>query len=442
MAVTAPDTSKLSRTPAGRLSQVETGLVRVAGWVHSVRDLGRVGFLTLRDPTGLCQVVFEDESTKQLKGLFAETVIDVVGEALAEEKAPGGFEIRNPVLRVLSQSVEELPIVINKKRLDVRLDTLLNYSALALRHPSRGAVFRLTAECMKAFRHCLDDLGFTEITTPKIVESATEGGAELFSVDYFDRKAFLAQSPQLYKQAMVGVFERVYEIAPVFRAEPHATARHLSEYVSMDVELGFIEDHHDVMEVLSCVVRSIITHLRETGCGDDICKDPLPAVPDKIPWIQFRDAQEILEVKYEEPCRGEDDLSPKHERLLCEWGKEEHDSEFLYVTGFPMSKRPFYTHPAPGDPDSTNGFDLLFRGLELVTGGQRLHRHEDYLESLQRRGIDDVSSLEGYLQIFNFGMPPHGGFAIGLERLVMQLTGAKNIRETTLFPRDMSRLSP
>lgn len=264
----------------------------------------------------------------------------------------------------------------------------------------------------------------------------------MFALDYFGRPAFLAQSPQFFKQTLVGVFERVYEVGPVFRAEPHDTARHLAEYTSLDAELGFITDHHDVMRVLTDTLAVMITVIAEQAAAAVLRLGlTLPAVPAPIPEIDFGAAQELIAANTGTDPRGEPDLAPADERWLSAWAAREHGSEFLFVTGYPTIKRPFYTHPDPAHPERTRSFDLLFRGLELVTGGQRLHRHEDYLTALARRG-ENPDDYAGYLDVFAHGMPPHGGFALGLERWVARLVGAENIRSTTLFPRDRNRLAP
>ena len=288
----------------------------------------------------------------------------------------------------------------------------------------RRDIARLAAAATRGFRKTLDGMGFTEVFTPKVVASATESGANVFPIDWFGRRAYLAQSPQFYKQTMVGVFERVYEVGPVFRAEPHDTVRHLAEYVSLDVEMGFINDHHDVMAVLRDVLAGMVAEID----GFEV-----PTVPAEIPAVDFRDAQRMM------AAGDEPDLAPADERWLGEWALREHGSDFVFVTGYPMAKRPFYTHPNPTNPEASNGFDLLFRGIELVTGGQRLHRIEDYEAALAGQ---DLALFEGYLQAFRYGMPPHGGFAIGLERFVARIVGAANVREVTLFPRDLHRLTP
>ena len=417
--------------------------VKLAGWLHTLRALGKVNFLALRDASGIVQIVLSKADLDQLSGALPESVLEVEGTVVAEPHAPGGFELHQAAIAVLNRVSEPPPFPINKPDLDVHLDTFLNSATVGLRHPKKQAVFQLAAGVMAGFRSYLNQHGFVEVATPKIVESATESGANVFRIDYFERPAYLAQSPQFYKQMMVGVFERVYEVGPVFRAEPHATVRHTNEYVSLDVEFGFIRDHFDVMALLTRLLRAMLAHLQEHHPNPlEKLAVQMPLAPDTFPRIDFPDALQLIYERYGEDCRQEPDLSPQHERWLGEWAKAEHQSDFLFVTGYPMVKRPFYTHPNPDDPRYANGFDLIFRGTELVTGGQRLHKYEDYVEALRSRGITDLAPFEGYLQAFRYGMPPHGGFAIGSERFLMQLIGASNLRETTLFPRDLNRLSP
>jgi nondiscriminating aspartyl-tRNA synthetase len=385
--------------------------VTLAGWLHAKRELGAVSFLLIRDRAGLAQAVVDGALDLQ-----PETVVEVDALAVTAGQAPGGVELQEPVFRVLAEPAEPPPIELRRPVLKETLPTILDHAPVALRHPRERAKFQIAAASLMGFRAALDRLGFVEISTPKIVASATETGANLFSLDYYGRPAFLAQSPQLYKQTMVGVFERVYEVGPVFRAEPHETGRHLAEYTSLDAEVGFIRDHFDVMAFVREAVAGMAEAVRQRT---DVA---VPEVPAEIPWVHFADTG-VEDV----------DLAPADERRLC----EEH-GEWLFVTGFPAAKRPFYTHPDPGRPEFTNSFDLLFRGMEIVTGGQRLHRHEDYVAALG----GDTGPYEGYLQAFKYGMPPHGGFALGLERWTARLVGAHNIRETTLFPRDRSRLTP
>jgi nondiscriminating aspartyl-tRNA synthetase len=417
--------------------------VRIAGWMHRFRQLGSVSFLILRDAKGLAQVVVEDrETAATLASVHPETVLSVEGLAVAPVQAPTGCEIKNPVIEIISAASAPPPFEMYRPDLNVQLPTLLDHAAVALRHPRQRALFRIAAASMAGFRSSLSELGFVEIQTPKIVGSATEGGANVFTIDYFGEPAYLAQSPQFYKQTMVGVFERVFEVGPVFRAEPSDTPRHLSEYVSLDAELGFIEDHHTVMAVVETAIRGMLAAIvRDAPEVAENVSIRIPVVPDSIPVIHFAEAQELIYRETDEDCRHEPDLAPAHERHLCEWAYREFRSEFLFVTGYPMVKRPFYTQPDPARPAYSNSFDLLFRGLELVTGGQRLHRYADYLAALEARGLNP-SGFETYLEAFKHGMPPHGGFAIGLERWVARLTGVENVRETTLFPRDLHRLAP
>ncbi len=417
--------------------------VSLRGWLHHLRRLSNVTFLLLRDGQGIAQIVLEDSAQiALLEGLHHETVLRVDGRVVAAPQAPGGVEVQRPAVTVVAPSAEAPPIDLFRPELSAQLPTVLDLAPLTLRHPRRRALFRLASASMEGFRSTLRGLDFVEIQTPKIVASATESGANVFSIDYFGTPAYLAQSPQLYKQIMVGVFERVFEVGPVFRAEPHDTPRHLNEYVSLDLEMGFIEDHTPVMAVLRQVLAGMVRAMQEQTAGSvRLLGLTLPEVPDQIPTIAFDAAQELIWRQTGREVRGEPDLAPADERFLGDWALREHGSEFLFVAGYPMVKRPFYTHPNPARPEYSNSFDLLFRGLELVTGGQRLHRYEDYLAALGARGLSP-EPLAGYLQAFKYGMPPHGGFAIGLERWIARLVEAANVRETTLFPRDLQRLAP
>src|SRR5579875_209019 len=419
--------------------------VRIEGWLHSLRQLGGLTFLIVRDGWGTAQAVVEtaeEVSAITEAGLSVESVIALEGRVVSEAQAPGGVELHQPQLAVITPVYEPTPVSINKRKLNAQLNTLLDHAAVTNRHPARRAVFRLAATLMQGFRAALSAQGFTEIQTPKIVAAATESGANVFQLDYFGRPAYLAQSPQFYKQMMVGVFERVFEVGPVFRAEPHDTTRHVNDYVSLDAEMGFIEDHFTVMAVLRETIAAMLATVREQ-CQAEVALlgVQVPTVPARIPHIHFADAQELIFKLHGVDVRGEPDLSPQDERWLGEWASQEFGSDFLFVVGYPMRKRPFYTYPDPQRPEFSNSFDLLFRGTELVTGGQRLHRYEDYLAALQRAHLP-VEPFEYYLEAFKYGMPPEGGFAIGLERMVMQLTGLPNIKLATLFPRDVHRLGP
>ena len=425
----------MQRILSTRITRHVGETVTVAGWIHRRRLLKSVAFLIVRDAAGFTQVVVTEPGLRRRIGaLSEETVVEVTGTAVGNAAAPAGVELTDPVVRVLSDVAVPLPLELHRPVPAASLPTQLDHAALALRHPRRAAALRMAAAATAGFRACLDEQGFVEVHTPKIVGSATESGATVFALDYFGRPAYLAQSPQFYKQAMVGVFERVYEVGPVFRAEPHDTSRHLAQYTSLDVELGFIADHRDVMAVLTRVLARMTREVQDrVGAASGV---RVPRVPAEIPAVHFTEALRIAGAPADEP-----DLAPAHERALGEWAVCEHGSDFLFVTGYPMAKRPFYTHPDPADPAYSNGFDLLFRGVELVTGGQRLHRYTDYLAALTARG-EPAGPYAGYLDAFRYGMPPHGGFAIGLERFVARLTGAANIREVTAFPRDLHRLAP
>ena len=419
--------------------------VRLAGWLHRFRRLSSVSFLILRDARGLAQVVVEDaELAERLARLHHETALTLTATVTANPAAPRGVELHDPRVEVISAAIAPLPFDLFRPTIQAPLPTLLDHAPLALRHPRQRALFTLSALSMRAFRTTLDALGFTEIQTPKIVGSATEGGANVFTLDYFGRPAYLSQSPQLYKQVMVGVFERVYEVGPAFRAEPHDTPRHLNEFVSLDVEMGFIRDHRDVMAVLARVLRAMVETIRTEGEEAVRLLGPelrLPLIPEDVPTVTFREALALVGDATDRDLSAEHDLAPAHERWLGEWALREHGSDVLFVTGYPAATKPFYTHPDPGAPAYTNSFDLLFRGVELVSGGQRLHRHEDYRYALDARGMS-IEAFEGFLEAFRHGMPPHGGFAIGLERWIARLADVPNVRETTLFPRDLHRLSP
>ena len=362
----------------------------------------------------------------------------MTGVATPNQAAPGGVEVTQPGIELLTDPAQTPPVELWRPSLDAGLPALLDHAAVTWRHPGRRARWELAAASLRGFRSALDDLGFTEIQTPKLVPSATETGASVFRVDYFGRDAYLAQSPQFYKQAMVGVFERVYETGPVFRAEPHDTARHLAEYVSLDAEIGFISGPRDVLAVLRAALAGMTSAVSEQAADAvNLLGITVPRVPEEIPVIHFRDALRRLGAPPDEP-----DLAPAHEQALGEWAAERYGSDFLAVQGYPMAKRPFYTRPQPGDERWSNSFDLLFRGLELVTGGQRLHRHADYLKAIAARGEDP----DAYARVSGSLRARHAAARRVRDRAGTLdqpgSTGAANVREVTLFPRDLHRLTP
>jgi nondiscriminating aspartyl-tRNA synthetase len=417
--------------------------VRLCGWIHAVRKLGRIAFVVVRDGWGTLQIVASKDALRPLSEANAglESVVAVSGRLAANEEAPDGVELVDPTFEVIVAVRAPLPVPLGAGLEQAKLPSLLDHAATVLRDPSRRAVLEIAAAAVRGFRAMLEAEGFTEVFTPKIVESATESGANVFALRYFDREAYLAQSPQFYKQMMVGVFERVFEVAPVFRAEPHATVRHLSEYMSLDVELGFIRDHLDVVTVLRQVLERMLEEVQIGASSAVACVGArLPPIPAELPRIDFAEGRAMLASAGEGPLEAPD-LAPAEERWLGQWARREHGSDWLVVTGYPLRKRPFYTHPDPARPQASNSFDLLFRGTELVTGGQRLHRIDEVEAALDAAGIGH-ELLDGYLEAFRYGMPPHGGFAIGLERFVAQLVGLPNVRLARAFPRDPHRMAP
>jgi nondiscriminating aspartyl-tRNA synthetase len=416
----------------------------VAGWIHRRRLLKSVAFLILRDSAGLAQIVVTaPDQRSRLESLTEETTVSVVGTVTVNPTAPGGIELTSPSIEALTDPAEPAPIDLFRPALTAALPTLLDHAPVALRHPRRAAVARIAAAAVSGFRQALDDLGFTEVFTPKIVGTATESGATVFAIDYFGQPAYLAQSPQFYKQIMVGALERVYEVGPVFRAEPHDTVRHLAEYTSLDAELGFIRDEYEVMAVCRSAVAGMLAAIEVRAApAMALLEAALPALPAEVPTLQFNEALALYESATGQPVAGELDLAPAHERWLGDWAWKEHGSDFLFVTGYPSAKRAFYTHPDPARPGYSRGFDLIFRGLELVSGGQRMHRYGDYVAALAGRGETDLAPYASYLAAMRHGMPPHGGFAFGLERFLGRLLDLPNVRQAALFPRDLHRLAP
>ncbi len=416
--------------------------VVLGGWIHSIRKQGKIVFLLLRDRTGIVQIAAESETVKPF-ALHNETVVYAQGTVVEDNRAAGGIEVRLASLEVVSAPEKPLPILVNDKadHQKLEMETLLNNRVLSLRNPKRNGIFRLQADIIDCFRSFMRDEGFTEVTTPKIIATGTEGGTQLFTVDYFDKLAYLAQSPQFYKQMLVGAgYERVFEIGHVYRAEEHNTSRHLNEYVSLDYEMGFIENEHDVMDMEERFIKVLFSRIDgELSHLLQMYGQTLP-VPEKIPRIPVREACSILENEYGKKTKGFD-LDPEGEKLICDWAQEVHGSDLLFLTEYPCSKRPVYTMPMDDNPDFTRSFDLLFRGLEITTGGQRIHGHKMLLDAFNRRGLD-ASQFEYYTDTFAYGVPPHGGLAIGLERITAQILGLANIRESSIFPRDRGRIVP
>lgn len=358
-----------------------------------------------------------------------------------EARAPHGIEIRMREVKILSQPLNPMPIPIGKWKLKTTLETKLNLRPISLRNIRERAIFKIQEGLVRGFREFLYKEGFTEIRTPKINSKGAEGGSNIFKLDYFDKKAELAQSPQFYKQMMVGVFDRVFETAPVFRAEKHNTARHLNEYTSLDFEMGYIDGFEEIMEMETGILQYMMTLLkREYAAELKILNLTLPLV-DNIPVVRFDEAKQKVAEKYNRIIRNPYDLEPEEEILISRYFKEEENADFVFVTHYPAKKRPFYTMEDPSDERFTLSFDLLFKGMEVTTGGQRVHDYQNLMDKIQSRGMN-TEGMEHYLMAFEYGMPPHGGLGLGLERLTMKLIDEQNVRETTLFPRDLSRLEP
>ena len=410
--------------------------VTLHGMVHALRDLGGVTFLTLRTREGLIQCV----CPRRPEGVREECAVSVSGLLRPEPRAPGGAELAEVRCTVLSRPAAPPPVPLSKKS-PLSLDTELSLRPVTLRAPRARAVFRIQAAVCRAFREFLQGEGFTEIHTPKLGRAGAEGGSSQFRLDYFGRKAVLAQSPQLYKQAMVGVFERVYEIGPVFRAEKHATQRHLNEYTSLDLEMGFLHSFTDLMALEQGFLRRLVALLRQEYAGElALLGAELPDA-EHIPAVRFDEAKRLAAEAYGYAIREPYDLEPEEEQHIGRYAKEVWGSDFVFVTHYPGRKRPFYTMDDPEDPRYTLSFDLLFRGMEITTGGQRIHNYGQQVEKLKARGMEP-EDFSGYLLFHKHGAPPHGGLGIGLERLTMQLCGLDNIRRASLFPRDRTRLEP
>jgi nondiscriminating aspartyl-tRNA synthetase len=423
----------MERTLANQIAHKLGQTVHLEGFLHWKRDLGGIQFALLRDRSGIVQVVVQ----KGIELPLAESTMAIEGQVVANAKAPGGFEVVASRLEVISAAQEPSPIEIPKEDWRANPDTILEYRYVSLRGEKARAPLKVQAALVRGFRNHLDARGFTEIFTPKIVSAGAEGGSNLFAIDYFEQRAYLAQSPQLYKQMMVGVYERVYEVAPVFRAEQHATSRHLNEYLSLDVEVGFIEDDHTVIDLEEELVRAMLDEARHSaGPECALLETEWPNVKE-MPRMDHGEARRVLREELKMPV-GQD-FNEEAERALGAWAKEKWSVDFLFVTRYPEVARPFYAYPQ-GD-GRTRGFDLLFRGLEITSGGQRIHQPAMLEEALKKKG-NDPAAFAGYMEVFKYGMPPHGGFAIGAERITQKLLNLPNVRYARAFPRDRHRLTP
>lgn len=424
------------------LKAEEGTTIILEGAVHSIRDMGEIAFVILRKREGLIQTVWEGGKTDmELSEIREGDYIHVTGQIKDEERAPHGKEVRLSTIRHLSHVSCPLPLPIDKWKLNTSLEAKLDRRSLSLRNIRERARFRIQEGIVRGFRDFLYEQGFTEIHTPKIGAKSAEGGANMFRLSYFHRPAVLQQSPQLYKQMMVGVFDRVFETGPVFRAEKHNTRRHLNEYTSLDFEMGYIHSFLDICAMETGFLQYTMNLLEKEYSKElKLLNITLPDV-EKIPYVRFDEAKRLVSEKYNRKIRNPFDLEPEEEELIGKYFKEEYNADFVFVTHYPSKKRPFYAMDDPEDTRYTLSFDLLYHGLEITTGGQRIHDLSMLEEKIQEKGMTE-EGLEQYLDAFRFGMPPHGGLGIGLERLTMQLLGEDNVREACLFPRDMSRLEP
>lgn len=437
----------MERTLIGKLEEHIGDTVSISGWVDVRRDHGKLIFLVIRDRSGNAQAVVNaknEEAFAIAETLRSEWVVEIEGEVkerpdnMKKEEQNGNIELSISVIQVISKA-DELPF---ERETEVNLDTLLDYRPYTLRSQRERDIFTLQASIVQEYRWALVQRDFTEFQAPAIVGGDAEGGADVFKLEYFkDKSAFLATSPQLYKEIMTGVFERVFTVAKVFRAEKHATSRHLSEITQMDFEMGFIKDFRDVTKTLEGVIRDVCTAVAEKH-GDifkrfEIEPPKLPA--GEFPYLTLKEAQEIIEKEFGGKAVGEPDLEPEHERQICEWAKREHGSDFVFITHFPTAKRAFYTYPDKDNPEISSGFDLLFKGLEINSGSQRFHVYDEMVSAMKDRGLDP-DKFSFYLQMHKYGVPPHGGCSTGLERFTARMLELPNVKEAATFPRDMNRI--
>lgn len=421
--------------------------ITMQGWLHKKRKLGGLNFINIRDRSGLTQVLIEDKTeVEKLRGMQIGTVLEITGKVIKDDRAPGGVEIHEPKLTVMVPVTDEPPIEIDKPidHKSENHDTLFENRALNLRNLNEQKIFRVRSLVNKYIREYLTENEFVEIQTPKLLAGATEGGAEVFKLDYFGKEATLAQSPQFYKQMMVGVFERVFEIGPAFRAEPSMTSRHVTETTMLDIEMGFIESHDDVLKMTEGLVNYVVDKLWDNN--EDLLK-PLnvtkPKLAKSFPRITIAEIHELYEKETGEKLGDKTDLIPAEERFICEYAKKKHGSEAVFATEFPVEVMKFYHMRNPNDLKTVMWADLLFKGLELATAPQREHNYEKMVKQLKDVGLDpEHPGFKYYMQGFKYGLPPHGGFGFGVDRFVQKIVGLDNVKEAQLFPRDLNRLAP
>ncbi len=439
------DGTTMERILIGNLQEKKGETVLVQGWISVRRDQGKMVFFDIRDRSGTVQgVVLPNsgaiETAKEIRSEYVVSVEGKVNERPEKNRNAkvqnGDIELEITGLTILAKA--EIPFELGG---ELNLDTYLDHLPFTLRAEKQKAIFKVQAEIIKAYRAFLGGQGFIEFQSPKLIGDDAEGSGEVFEVKYlYDKIAHLATSPQLYKQIMVGVFERVFTTGNVYRAEKHSTTRHVSEYTSMDAEFGFIKDHTDIMALETEMLRAVCGHLTALCKTEfELMRADIPTIPERIPAIKLREAQELIFKETKKDIRKEPDLEPEDERWMCEWSKREHNSDFIFITHYPVSKRPFYAYEDENDLGYTKSFDLLFRGIEITTGGQRRHNYENLVAGAKGKGLNP-DNFSFYLQAFKSGMPPHGGWGIGLERLTAKMLGLSNVKEATLFPRDINRI--
>lgn len=417
-------------------------IIKIHGIVHKIREMSGFAFVILRTKQSMFQCIYSEEFSNFKLGEIKENMgVIVSGEVIADKRSRTGAELRIKDFEIVSTAVDELPIVINNKEMACSLETLLDYRPITLRNEKERSIFKLQAGICQSIRRFLDENNFTEIHSPKIVYNGAEGGANIFSLNYFGRKAFLTQSPQFYKQMMVGTFERVYEIGPVFRAEKHDTSRHINEYTSIDLEMGFIENFYDICRMETKMLAYTFEFLKEHYSKEiSLLEADIPQITE-IPSIEFLEAKELVSKTYNRKITDFEDFEPEEEKLLCEIIKKQYNCDFIFVTHYKSSKRPFYAMDTKENPEVTESFDLIFRGMEITTGGQRINDYNMQLEKMLKRSMNPENFAD-FLMAHKYGLPPHGGLGLGLERLTGKILGFQNIRLSTMFPRDINRLTP
>lgn len=417
-------------------------MVQIHGSIYKVRKMREFAFVLLRTKRDIVQCIYLKEGEKvPVEELKEESCVIITAYVQEESRSKTGYELLVKEIEVLSKPEEVTPIVINHKYVDTSIENLLDFRAITLRNEKERAIFKLQEGIVDGIREFLKKEQFTEIRTPKIVYAGAEGGANIFRLDYFGKEAYLAQSPQFYKQMMVGVYERVFEIAPVYRAEKHDTSRHLNEYTSVDFEMGYIKSFEDIMQMETKMLRHIFQYLLKNYELEIMLLNVKVPEVEEIPAIDFIEAKEQIAKNYHRIIKDYEDFEPEEEKLLCQWIKEQTGSDFAFVTGYPSKKRPFYAMEDRENREKTLSFDLLFRGLEITTGGQRIHSYKEQIDKMKLRKMD-INQFESYLMMHKYGMPPHGGLGFGLERFTSRLLEQENVRYSTLFPRDINRLIP